>query len=75
MPDHPDYVQVICNFTQGYPLGPDLFYQCTNCGDILPSMPGDNLWCSCYMLAIDIDAGRLALKDDGQIKLLRIETP
>lgn len=58
---------------QGYPTGPDLAYECQRCHKIIPSMPQSNIWCDCYNLCVDVDAGRLAVKDDSLLKLLRIE--
>jgi len=53
----------------GYPRSPHLYYECTLCSSILPSMPKDNIWCNCYNLMIDVEAGRLAVKDGTKIKL------
>jgi len=57
---------------QGYPQDDGLFYECQKCHKILPSMPEDNVWCDCYNLCIDVDAGRLAVKDNSLIRLVRI---
>ena len=53
----------------GYPRGPHLYYECLNCGGVLPSMPKDNDCCSCYNIRIDVEVGRFAVKDGGKIKL------
>ena len=53
----------------GYPRGPHLFYECLECGGVLPSMPKDNDCCACYNIRIDVDAGRLAVKDGTKLKL------
>ena len=58
---------------QGYPRGPDLSYECLRCHKIVPSMPQGNTWCDCYNLCIDVDAGRLAVKDDSLLRLVRVE--
>ena len=29
------------------------------------------MWCDCYNMCIDVDAGRLAAKDESLIKLIR----
>lgn len=58
---------------QGYPIGPELSYECLQCHKIVPSMPQDNIWCDCYNICVDIDAGRLAVKDDSLLRLVRIE--
>jgi hypothetical protein len=57
---------------QGYPSGPDLFYECQRCGKMLPSMAKDNVWCDCYNLCVDVDFGRLAVQDDSLVRLVRL---
>lgn len=46
-----------------------LFYECTICGDVIPSKPSDSLGCKCGNIFIDIDAGRLAIKDQDAVRL------
>jgi hypothetical protein len=57
---------------QGWPAGADLFYECQRCKKILRSTPDINEWCECFNICIDIDAGRLAAKDESLVKLIRI---
>lgn len=52
-----------------YPTGNDLFYECCICGDVLPSLPKDNVSCSCRNIMIDIDYGRISIKKHEQAKL------
>jgi hypothetical protein len=56
----------------GYPNGDDLFYECQRCKKLLPSRPDKNLWCDCYNLCVDVDAGRLAVRDNSLLKILRV---
>ena len=56
---------------QGWPRGLDLFYECQRCHKALPSIPDGNMWCDCYNMCIDVDAGCLAAKDESLIKLIR----
>jgi hypothetical protein len=53
----------------GYPTGDNLYYECTICGDTLPSLPEDGIGCSCRNIFIDVDAGRMSVRDDSKIKL------
>jgi len=43
--------------------GKDIYYKCTICGDIIPSVPNDNLGCQCGNIFIDVDYVRLAIDD------------
>lgn len=47
----------------GYPAGADIFYECLGCGETYPSMSTDSYRCSCGRLALDVDYGRLSVKD------------
>ena len=58
---------------RGYPAGSNLYYECLKCGDIVPSLPIDNIFCSCRNIAIDVDYGRISIKDHSLIKLFSIE--
>ncbi len=57
----------------GYPRAADLFYECETCHALLSSMPTDNTHCDCYNILIDVEAGRMAVKDNSLIRLVRIE--
>ncbi len=46
----------------GWPVAPNLHYECLRCGDILPSLPRDNLQCSCHNIEIDVDYGRFGAR-------------
>lgn len=59
---------------QGYPRGPDLFYECQQCHMMISSMSEENVSCKCFNLRLDADAGRLAVRDNLLIKLVRIES-
>ena len=51
--------------------GKDIYYKCTLCGDIIPSIPGDNVGCKCGNIFIDIDYFRLAIDDYNHFKVLK----
>ena len=59
---------------KGYPAGKHLFYECLNCGDSLPSIPPDNIHCSCENIRIDVDFGRMIVRDNDLIRLFRTES-
>ena len=43
--------------------GKNVYYKCTKCNDLIPSIPKDNVGCSCGNLFIDIDYFRLSIED------------
>ncbi len=57
------------NPKKGYPVGKSLYYECTKCGDVIPSLPKDSVSCTCRNIHIDVDYGRMAVKDDNFVKL------
>lgn len=57
--------------SRGWPTGPDLSYECTICGDVLPSLPEDGVGCSCRNIFIDVDAGKMAVKNEAKVKLFK----
>jgi len=59
--------------TKGYPTGPNLLYECEGCKKLVPSLPQNNTWCDCRNLCIDVDAGRLAVKDASLLKLAQAD--
>lgn len=57
------------NPAEGYPVGRHIFYECLKCGTSISSTPDDSLCCSCRNVCIDIDAGRVSIKDDAMLKI------
>jgi hypothetical protein len=53
----------------GYPAGDHLFYECHQCHEILPSSPPDSTYCKCWNIMIDIDYGRITIRDHKLAKL------
>lgn len=53
----------------GYPSGSFVFYECIKCGGILPSLPDRGIGCSCRNIFIDVDAGRISIKDDSLLRI------
>ena len=54
----------------GYPIAPHRFFECLRCDDIIPSIPSKSADCSCENIQIDVDAGRVVVKDHSQMRLL-----
>jgi hypothetical protein len=48
---------------RGYPAGDDLYYECTRCRWVVSSVALANLGCPCKNVFIDIDYGRLCVRD------------
>lgn len=48
---------------RGFPAGEAIRYECLLCGDTLPSIPKHPIACKCRNVIVDIDAGRVAVKD------------
>lgn len=58
--------------TQGFPASDNLYYECLRCGDVVPSLPNDNIACSCENIAIDVDYGRVHVDDPSQLRAFLI---
>ena len=58
---------------QGYPAGDALFYECLNCGTIIPSLPPDSTTCYCRNISIDVGYGRLSIKEHAVARLLAVD--
>lgn len=71
--DKKHYVSFDVKSAKGYPTGKTLFYECTKCGDILPSLPKDCVSCTCKNIRIDIYAGRLVVEDHNFFKIFSTE--
>jgi hypothetical protein len=53
----------------GYPAGESIYFECGRCGNILCSLPSDSVVCSCGNVAIDVDYGRVSVKEHSQFKV------
>ncbi len=56
---------------KGYPAGPDLFYECGLCGDVIPSIPENAAACRCGNVRVDTDGGRASIKNDEKLRIFR----
>jgi hypothetical protein len=57
------------DYKKGFPVSENLYYECIKCGEIIKSVPEDNVCCTCRNICIDIDAGRVSVKDESNIKI------
>lgn len=65
------FVPVEHDWSKGYPREDVLFFECLECGTVLSSMPLDSVMCECQNIAIDVDAGRVSVRDHGKLRLVR----
>jgi len=56
---------------KGYPAGPDLFYECGICGDVIPSMPDNAAACRCGNVLVDADSGRVSVREGEKLRIFR----
>ena len=57
--------------TSRVPKDEDIFYQCDDCGDVIPSVPDRNIGCKCGNVFIDKDYWRLIVADLAKMTVLR----
>jgi hypothetical protein len=55
----------------GYLAGVNIFYECSNCKDIIESIPKEYFICSCKNISFDIDCGRLSIKNHEHFKIFK----
>ncbi len=66
-----EYVAFDPKMTGGYPAARDLYYECGTCGELVPSLPADNAFCSCRNIIVDVEAGRISIKRHSDVRLVR----
>jgi hypothetical protein len=59
------------NNTKNALKGKDIYYRCTKCQSIIPSMPKTSTNCTCGNIGIDADLIRLFVEDFSQFEILR----
>lgn len=57
--------------TSSVPKDDDIWYRCTDCGEMIPSVPEDNIGCECGNLFIDKDCWRFVVVDMSKLEVLR----
>jgi len=68
-----EYEVIANNFvrTSDVPKDEDIFYRCTECGSVFPSVPDDNIGCECGNVFIDKDYWRLIVVDLGKLEAVK----
>ncbi len=56
------------------PCKEGFFYECKQCGDVVPSKPGKTVRCKCNNIMIDWEAGRISLLDPSSVLLFEEQT-
>jgi len=59
------------NSTADVPRDDDIFYRCTDCETVIPSVPDDNIGCTCGNVFIDKDCWRLIIVDFTKFEVVR----
>ena len=67
------YKVVSANFksTADVPKNGDIFYRCMECGEVIPSIPADNIGCKCGNVFIDKDCWRLIVVNLSKLEVVR----
>lgn len=60
------------NPNRGYPFEPNHFYECLECGYLVPSNPEHAIACKCRNIIVDRDAGRCVVDNPKDIKYLKL---
>jgi len=63
--------EIKADLSNGYPAGKDIFYECGICKIQIPSLPKVFQTCQCGNISIDIDAGRVTVKDSSMFKVIQ----
>jgi len=69
--DKAEYEVVTFDPSVGFPVGKNLFYWCSICGEKVPSLSLNSAGCKCGNVFIDTDAARVAIKETEKVKLVR----
>lgn len=59
----------------GCPAGDGLYFECSRCGDALPSLPPDSIMCTCRNIRIDVGYGRVSVSDHAFFRIFRVFRP
>ena len=60
--------------TATVPKDEGIYYRCTACRTIIPSVPVDNIGCECGNVFIDKDYWRLVVANLKTLEVLRLKT-
>jgi len=67
-----DILPLVFFTTADVPRDDDLFYRCLMCGGVIPSVPDDNIGCTCGNIFIDKDTWRLIVVDLSKLQVIRM---
>jgi|ERR1043166_168284 hypothetical protein len=57
------------------PAGTNLFYECSVCGNVIPSTPTKGARCRCRNIVVDGDSRRIEIRDRAKVKLFSLPAP
>jgi hypothetical protein len=60
-----------CLDTSEAPKDKEIYYRCLECGDIIVSIPRDNIGCPCGNIFIDVDYFRLAVRNLSKFEVVK----
>ena len=58
---------------RGIPAGSRIVYACGECGDRVASMPAHAASCACGNIAVDFDAGRVAVDRYDRMQAVEVD--
>mgnify|MGYP001302904743 CR=1 FL=1 len=61
------------NPSNGFPAGEAVRYECLSCGDTLSSIPQHAVACRCRNVIVDVDAGRVTVKDMNNFRVYSVQ--
>ena len=56
------------DWKRGYPAGTTIAFECEICSTEIPSLPADSRTCDCGNIAIDVDYGRVSVRDHSRFR-------
>jgi hypothetical protein len=68
-PPNNDLPYIDHDFSTGWPAGPDLFYQCQRCGDVLSSILDGE--CRCGNVFVDVATARAGAVHESRVRLVK----
>jgi hypothetical protein len=68
-PANNDLPYIDHDFSTGWPVGPDLFYQCQHCGDVLSSISDGD--CQCGNLFVRASTARAGAVHESRVRLVK----
>jgi hypothetical protein len=64
-----DTLYIDHDFSKGWPAGPDLFYECQRCGELLSSIFDGE--CRCGNVFVDPSSARAGAVDESKVRLVK----